>query len=89
MLDEESTRDEDIGLFGAVEQSDGSYVDREGNITWYNDAGEWHREDGPACIFSNGELEWWLNGDIFQFAEWLIELNKPDESKMLLRLQYA
>ena len=27
--------------------------------------------------------------DIFQFAEWLIELNKPDECKMLLRLRYV
>ena len=89
MLDE-STRDEDIRLFGAVEQSDGSYVDMEGNITWYNDAGEWHREDGPAGTYPSEDVEeWWLN-DVFYntFSEWLIELNKSDEDKMLLRLQY-
>ena len=89
MLDE-STRDEDIRLFGAVEQSDGSYVDKEGNMTWYNDAGEWHREDGPSIIYTNGNAYWYIHGISYDsFAEWLIELNKPDESKMLLRLQYA
>ena len=73
----------------AVEQPDGSYLHNDGAISWYNERGDTHREDGPACIFSNGELEWWLNGGIFQFAEWLIELNKPDECKMMLRLQYG
>jgi hypothetical protein len=86
---DESNRDEDIRLFHAVEQSDGSYVDRVGNISWYNKHGEWHREDGPAVIYSNGEVEWMINGYNYTFAEWLIELNKPDEDKMLLRLQYV
>ena len=85
-----SSRDYDIGNCGAVEQSDGSYVDRDGCITWYNKHGEWHREDGPACIYRDGSVEWFINGTTYwSFAEWLIELNKSDEAKMLLRLQYA
>jgi hypothetical protein len=85
----ESNRDEDIRLFKAEEQSDGSYFDRDGNTTWYNEAGQLHREDGPASIYTSGSLLWFLNGYLYSFAEWLIKLNKPDEVKMLLRLQYA
>ena len=83
-----SYRDFAINQYGAVEQSDGSYVDREGNITWYNDAGEWHREDGPAVIKSDGEIYWYFNGREYKFDEWL-KLNKTDEEKMMLRLRYA
>jgi len=87
MLD--STRDEDIRLFGAVEQSDGSYVDNDGDIFWYNELGQRHRKDGPAVIKSDGEIYWYFNGDSYKFDEWL-KLNKTDEEKMMmLRLQYA
>jgi hypothetical protein len=86
---DESNRDDDIRNFNAVEQSDGSYVDIDGCITWYNELGEWHREDGPAVIYSGGNIDWWLNGVNYTFARWLIELNKPDEVKMLLRLRYV
>jgi len=87
MLD--STRDEDIRLFGAVEQSDGSYVDNDGDIFWYNELGQRHRKDGPAVIKSDGEIYWYFNGDYYLFNEWCIVSNKTDEEKMLLRLQYA
>ena len=89
MLDEESTRDEDIGLFGAVEQSDGSYLDCEGHISWYNELGQRHRKDGPAVIYPTGDVEWWLNGNYYFVDDWLIKLNKSDECKMMLRLCYA
>ena len=32
-----------------------------GNKYWYLN-GELHREDGPACEFSDGSKEWYLNG---------------------------
>ena len=83
-----SYRDFDIDC-GAVEQADGSYLNKYGEITWYNEEGEWHREDGPAVIsILNGE-EWRLNGEEYSFDAWLIKLNKTDECKMMLRLQYA
>ena len=41
-------------IFGAVEQSDGSYIDRDGTITWYTEAGKYHNEDGPAIAFPSG-----------------------------------
>ena len=84
-----SSRDRDILDFAAVQQPDGSYFDRSGTISWYNEVGQLHKVDGPAIIYPDGcGVDWCLNGDIFQFAEWLIKLNKPDECKMLLRLQY-
>jgi hypothetical protein len=86
---DECNRDDDIRDFGAVEQSDGSYVDAVGCITWYNEEGEWHREDGPAVIYHSGDVDWWLNGANYTFARWLIELNKSDEEKMILRLRYV
>jgi hypothetical protein len=84
-------------IFGAVEQSDGSYVDSDGCITWYNEAGEYHNEDGPAIAFTSGSIRWYatgqfgwyLNGIYLSLSEWLIKSNKTDEEKMLLRLQYA
>jgi hypothetical protein len=31
--------------------------------TFYRKKGLYHREDGPACEFSNGDKEWWVNGE--------------------------
>jgi hypothetical protein len=83
-----SSRDDDIADYDAKEQSDGSWLHNDGDIFWYNEAGQIHREDGPSVI-RNGYIHWYLNGDNYTFAEWLIKLNKPDEDKMLLRLRYA
>ena len=85
----DSNRNFDIRLYGAVEQGDGSYIDRYGTITWYTEAGEYHNEDGPAIKYDGGNVEWCLNNKIYKFAEWLIESNKTDKEKMLLRLQYG
>jgi hypothetical protein len=89
-----NSRDFVIDNFGAYEQSDGSYVyvDKDGciTITWFNEAGETHREEGPAIIYAcNGDMYWVLNGVNYKFARWLIELDKPDEVKMMLRLRYV
>jgi hypothetical protein len=85
-----SRRDFNIEEFDSIEQPDGSYLDNDGDISWFNDDGEWHKEEGPALIYSNGDVEWYLNGKIYSFADWLIELaNVSDEAKMMLRLQYA
>jgi hypothetical protein len=86
---DKSNRDYDIDDYGAIEQSDGSYLDRTGVISWFNDDGEWHREEGPALIFTNGDVEWYLNDTSYIFHKWCIELNKTDEAKMMLRLQYG
>jgi hypothetical protein len=84
-----STKDHDILKWGAVEQPDGSYIDNISLIMWYNEAGERHREDGPAMIGTDGVMQWILNDIMYTFDEWLIKLNKNEGDKMLLRLQYA
>jgi len=73
----------------AVEQSDGSYLSVYGDTTWYNEEGQLHKEDGPAIILGDGDIVWYLHGLGSSFDEWCIKLNKSDEEKMLLRLQYA
>jgi len=89
MSDDMSDRDFIIKHYGAVLQSDGSYLDCEGHISWFNDDGESHRADGPAYILPDGSLEWSLNDKCYSFDEWCIKTNISDETKMLLRLQYA
>lgn len=37
-------------------------IDESGNRFWYNEDGDFHREDGPAVERSNGNKEWWING---------------------------
>ena len=83
-----SYKDFDINLYGAVEQPDGSWLHNDGDIFWYNELGQRHRKDGPAVIKSDGEIYWYFNGREYKFDEWL-KLNKTDEEKMMLRLQYA
>jgi hypothetical protein len=84
-----SKRDYAINNCEAVERSDGSYIDTYGDIAWYNKAGQYHRVDGPAVIFADGDVRWLLNDKNYSFADWLIKLNKTDETKMMLRLQYG
>ena len=85
-----SSRDRDIVDFDAEEQSDGSYIDRDGDVYWYNEEGFYHREDGPAIKYDgSGNVEWWLNGNYYFVDDWLIKLNKSDGCKMMLRLCYG
>jgi hypothetical protein len=39
-------------------------IDEFGNKFWINTKGEFHRLDGPAKEFENGNKEWWFNGVI-------------------------
>ena len=87
---EGSVRDEFIERYGAVEQSDGSYVDKFAATSWFNEEGFYHREDGPAITYRLGYIQWYLHGDQYHsFNQWLEESPIPDIDKMLLRLQYG
>ena len=33
-----------------------------GDKWWENSKGEYHREDGPAVIWGNGNKTWYING---------------------------
>jgi len=83
-----SQQEFDIKRYDAVEQPDGSYVHEDGDISWYNESGQYHRDDGPAVIESNGDTYWRIHGETLSFAEWCKKTRKSDEAKMMLRLQY-
>jgi hypothetical protein len=83
-----SNRDWSIEFSGAKQQPDGSYIFPDGTIRWYNDEGRSHREDGPASIYLDGRVYWYLNDKNYPFNRWCTEVNIPDEQKLLLRLQY-
>jgi hypothetical protein len=84
-----NARDLHISNFGAIEQSDGSYIDEDGEHLWFNEAGEYHREDGPALIWPDGCAHWYINGhNYYSFRSWLDDLDVTDEAKLLLKLQY-
>ena len=86
-----STRDYHIRKYGAVEQPDGSWLhNRDGEIYWYNENGDVHREDGPAIVYPSGDVEWYLYADECDtFEEWLEYTPISDEDKMMLRLRYG
>jgi len=84
-----SDRDRHINAYDACRQSDGSYLHSDRDVYWYNEEGQVHREDGPSIIYRLGGLYWYLNGFDYTFNEWCNTLNKTDEEKMLLRLQYG
>ena len=42
--------------------SNGCELDKNGDKTWKNSAGQLHRADGPAIERANGTKEWWYKG---------------------------
>jgi len=51
--------------------------------------GKYHREDGPAVEYSDGNNEWHLNGKEYSFENWLKLTPISDEEKIFLRLKYT
>jgi len=39
-------------------------TDSSGTIRYYNDLNQFHREDGPAIEYANGDKYWYLNDQI-------------------------
>lgn len=39
-------------------------IDTQGNKSWYNSKGEFHRLDGPALEFANGDKFWYKNNQL-------------------------
>jgi hypothetical protein len=38
-------------------------VDTRGTRWYYNNANQLHREDGPAIEYSDGDKDWYINGE--------------------------
>ncbi len=54
-----------------------------GVIKWYY-LGVFHREDGPASIYANGYIAWYLNGIRFDSKEsWFEALTEEQKEKAL------
>jgi hypothetical protein len=54
----------------------------------YDDACIWHREDGPAVIWSNGRVAWYINGEHMSFNAWSLLVDLTDEEIFLLKMAY-
>ena len=39
-------------------------IDSLGTKRWYNEAGQYHRTDGPAVIYSDGHHYWYINDQL-------------------------
>jgi hypothetical protein len=85
----DSSRTYAINECGAVLLQNGSYLTNENITVWFNDKGEYHRENGPAVIYKNNHSLWFNHGVPLLFKNWLIQSNTTDEQKLLLRLQYG
>jgi hypothetical protein len=50
-----------------------------------------HRTDGPAVEWSNGHVQWFLDGEVFYtFDHWLEENTYlTDGEKVMMKLQYG
>ena len=53
-------------------------VDSYGTKFWYLN-GQYHREDGPAIEYANGDKSWWLNGKYITEAEFNARMNPAKE----------
>ena len=51
-------------------------VDRWETIRFRNGKGQLHREDGPAVIWKDGDVSYYLNGELCSVKEWEEEIIK-------------
>ena len=54
-------------------------IDSYGNRLYYNSAGKWHRENGPAIEWSNGTKSWYQNGKRHRIDGAAIEYSDGDK----------
>jgi hypothetical protein len=66
-------------------------TDQFGNQRWFNNAGQYHRTDGPAFIFViNGYVEWVINGyTYYDNKEFQKAANLSDEDMTAIVLKYG
>ena len=50
---------------------------------------EFHREDGPALIYLDGDVEWWFNDYQLPFEYWCQATKKSEEEIVRLKLTYC
>lgn len=65
-----------------------SYIHPIGKVEYKNDAGDLHREDGPAVFFLKGnervDKQWWWNGQLI-YSSNVNNINKKDLPEEFLK----
>ena len=75
---------------GAKKQDDGSYIHTNGDVWWYNAAGDVHRSNGPAIIKKDGEgVRWFIDNRGYSFHRWIKFSDGTVEEKAYLVLKYG
>lgn len=75
-------------LNGERHRTDGpAEIYADGTQRWFLH-GEAHRTDGPAIIADYGYL-WFLNGEHYEFEDWLEAIGVDEATKTLLRLKWS
>ena len=64
-------------------------VDEYGNICYYNEQGQYHREDGPAVEWSDGDKSWYINGERHREDGPAIEWSDGDKEWWLNDIEYS
>ena len=50
-----------------------------GDEFWMLPNGDFHKEDGPALVYLDGDKEWWINGKLHRKNGPAVEINNGDE----------
>jgi hypothetical protein len=67
----------------------GMHINEWGTKSWYLN-GRYHRLDGPAVEYEDGDKEWLANGKYYDsFDNWLEAINVSDEQKIFLKLKWT
>jgi hypothetical protein len=76
--------------YGCLHREKGAaYIDHTVNRKIYYRYGKIHRNDGPADIIENEFSDFYLNGERYNFDEWVNKTNASDEVKAHLILLYG
>lgn len=56
------------------------------NEVHYLKKGKRHREDGPAILWPNKEVTYYLDGEYYSKEEWFLKLPEEQQEKLLWKL---
>jgi hypothetical protein len=49
----------------------------------------YHRDNGPAIVRTNGTVEWWYKDHYHDFDQWVTASGCSPEQAVMLKLQYC
>ena len=58
-------------------------ISEHGTKEWKLPNGIWHREDGPAIEYSNGDKSWYINGISYNEQEYKYEIRSRKLKQLL------